>query len=185
MKGRTGLGLAPWLVLLLLLPDSGLSQPRGAGDRVLAADGLGPVRIGMTVDQAERALGARLRPRSVQEPSGCWITQRADGQDPGVAYMVVYDQIRRIDLHAHNKHVPGVRSATGVGIGSTEQSAYRAYGARLSVAPHKYTAADGGHYLTVDTPDGRSGLVFETFGGRITQVRAGLRPELDYVEGCS
>jgi hypothetical protein len=59
------------------------------------------------------------------------------------------------------------------------------YASRVAVSPHKYT---GGHYLTV-TPtapgDSAYRMVFETDGRRVTQFRAGVRPAVEYVEGCS
>lgn len=143
------------------------------------------MRIGMTVEQAEQALGVSLRPRERSASPGCWVTARADGREPDIAYMVVHGQIRRIDLLSGVRPASAARSEQGIGIGATEQAARRAYGSKLATVPHKYTGADGGHYLIPVMPDGRSGIIFETFDGRVTQVRAGLRPELDYVEGCS
>lgn len=183
--GRTGRRKLPWLVLLPLCACTAFARPSGGEAVHLSADGLGPVRIGMTMEQAEHALGTRLRPRAQDASAGCWITRRADGREPGIAYMVVYGQIRRIDLLSEKRQVPAVRSQSGIGIGSTEQATLRAYGGTLSVEPHAYTGADGGRYLKVDAPGKRSGMIFETFDGRVTHIRAGLRPELDYVEGCS
>ena len=139
----------------------------------------------MTVTEAAAALGSPLRPRAQDESPACWITRRADGRDPGIAYMVVDGRIRRIDVQPHSGQGPAVTSPEGAGIGTSERTVLRTYGARLRVEPHPYTGADGGRYLTVSASDGRSGLIFETYGGQVTDFRAGLRPELGYVEGCS
>lgn len=139
----------------------------------------------MTVAEAEAALGVPLRGRAGAESPGCWITHRADGRDPGIGYMVVHGRIHRIDVQPQNGEGPTVTSPEGVGIGTAEATARSAYGARLRVEPHPYTGADGGRYLILNTPDGRSGLIFETYAGVVTDFRAGLRPELGYVEGCS
>ena len=188
--GRTGWRLMPWLVLLPFFACAGFDRPANKHSQIhpaqiLSVEGLGPVRIGMTIEQAERALEAPLRPRERSASPACWITGRADGREPDIAYMVVHGHIRRIDLLSGRLAASAVRSEQGIGIGATEEAALRAYGSRLIVAPHKYTGADGGHYLVLIMPGGRSGMIFETFNGQVTQVRAGFRPELDYVEGCS
>ena len=188
--GRTGWRLMPLLVLLPFFACAGFDRPADTQSninsaQILSVEGLGPVRIGMTVEQAERALEASFRPRERSASPACWITGRADGRGPDIAYMVVHGRIRRIDLLSGRPPASGVLSEQGIGIGATEEAALQAYGSRLIVAPHKYTGADGGHYLVLIMPGGRSGMIFETFNGQGTQVRAGFRPELDYVEGCS
>jgi hypothetical protein len=60
------------------------------------------------------------------------------------------------------------------------------YTGRLRVLPHKYT---DGHYLIVPLgtgPDSLSRLVFETDEkGRVSTFRAGLYPQVEWVEGCA
>ena len=41
-----------------------------------------------------------------------------------------------------------------------------------------------GHYLTVRTRDKKFAIVFETDGARVTEIRAGGVPSVEYVEGC-
>ncbi|MCH8686018.1 hypothetical protein [Pedomonas mirosovicensis] len=144
----------------------------------------------MTVDEAAVALGAPLRPRAADEPPGCWITRRADGRDPGIAYMVVEGRIRRIDVQSRDRQPaaggrPDIITPEGIGIGMPEAVALRVYGTRVHVVAHPYTGRDGGHYLIVDAPRGQGGLIFETYNKRITGLRAGWQPEIGYVEGCS
>jgi hypothetical protein len=67
------------------------------------------------------------------------------------------------------------------------------FGERLEVAarakhpkgrlkPHKYD--EHGHYFVLDAPKRKAALLFEEASGRITGVRAGLQPSVEYVEGC-
>lgn len=91
--------MLPLLLPSLLLFCAGFAQPQGGqGARLLTADGLGPVRIGASVEEAARALGAPLRPRSADQSSRCWITGRADGREPGIAYLVAEGRVKRIDV---------------------------------------------------------------------------------------
>lgn len=59
------------------------------------------------------------------------------------------------------------------------------YAGRVTVQPHKYTGPEG-HYLVVSVPsDTLLRIIFETNGRVVTRYRAGRRPPVDYVEGCS
>ncbi len=75
------------------------------------------------------------------------------------------------------------RSASGVRVGSTLAQARRAYGKRLTVAPHPYF--DRGHTLLVYSADRRFALVMEANDqGRIITLRGGRLPEVAWLEGC-
>jgi len=58
---------------------------------VLTTEGLGPVKIGMTLTAAETALGARLKITYAEDADtmGCGMGRRADGRIPGVASFVL------------------------------------------------------------------------------------------------
>src|SRR5689334_1907384 len=108
--------------------------------------GIGPVRIGMTVPEAERAVGARLSVDTLEEGSNCQDVSREDGKD--VAYFMAIDGvIRRIDVLE-----PGILTVSGVGVGDTEETVKRVYGERLRIERHFYDPK--GHYLIVDSPNG-------------------------------
>jgi len=138
--------------------------------------GIGPLRAGMTLSEASAALGGALGAPSA-DTAGCRYVQWPGGP-PGVRVMVEGGRIARVDVDS-----AGVRTATGVGIGDTEEQVQRQYGGRAAVSPQKYGE---GHYLTV-TPnpsDTSYAIVFETSGGKVTRYRAGRRPQVEYVEGC-
>ena len=70
-----------------------------------------------------------------------------------------------------------------VRVGDGEEAALRTYAGRSQVLPHKYS--DTGKYIVVATSDGKRAVVVETDQGRVTQIRGGQRPAVEYVEGCS
>lgn len=75
----------------------------------------------------------------------------------------------------------GRRSA----IGDSEERIKSLYPNRVAVSPHKYT---DGHYLTVtpaEKADSAYRIIFETDGKKVVHYRAGVRPQVEYVEGCS
>ncbi len=56
---------------------------------------------------------------------------------------------------------------------------------QVRVEPHPYTGPEG-HYLIVTSPnDSMYRLIFETDGKHVVSYRAGLRPVVDWIEGCS
>jgi len=139
--------------------------------------GIGPLRAGMTLPEASAALGGALVLPAQADTAACrYVLWR--GAPPGVRVMAEGGRVVRVDVDS-----AGVRTAAGAGIGDTEERLQRLYPGRVAVAPHKY---EDGHYLTV-TPnpaDSSFAIVFETTGGKVTRYRAGLRPQVEYVEGC-
>ena len=53
---------------------------------------------------------------------------------------------------------------------------------QVTLRPHKYDAA--GHYLVFPAASGTSEILAEESAGRVTLVRGGLLPAVEYVEGC-
>jgi hypothetical protein len=53
---------------------------------------------------------------------------------------------------------------------------------------HASSTNTDGHYLTVvptSKADSPYRIIFETDGKRVLNYRAGIRPQVEYVEGCS
>lgn len=143
---------------------------------VLRADGVGPLRVGMTVDEANRAVEGGLDRTSGLEE--CDYVRPKNGP-AGVLLMVVDGRIARADVDSTS-----VSTAAGVRLGDAESRVRQAYpGAR--VEPHKYV---DGHYLIAipgAPADTLHRLVFETDGKIVTRMRGGVYPPVEYVEGCS
>ncbi len=75
-----------------------------------------------------------------------------------------------------------IATSTGARIADSEATIKTLYPS-VTVSPHKYTP--GGHYLTVAPAGAASRIIFETDGKKVVNYRAGLRPQVEYVEGCS
>src|SRR5262249_13571045 len=152
---RTTLPLLALSVWMIGAPNS------IASDKGLWRVGLrtfGPVRHGMALSEASRALGEHL---SVNDPQCDYVHPRA--LPPGTALMVIEGHVERVDIDT-----TGILTRSGVGIGSTEADIRRAYPDQIDVTEHPYTGPEG-HYLSYvprSAADSAFGLIFETDGSQ-------------------
>ena len=162
---------------LTLLIANAQTHERIAG-HALSMQGLGPIRIGMSVADFRRlglAMEAGYPPSN--DPDSRFCNQAALARFPGISVMFENGTLTRIDIDSGN-----VKSVDGVGIGTTEKDAKKIYGERLVIEPNFYDAAS--HDLKVFSADGRYGMLFETDGKEVTGFRSGLNKSVQYVEGC-
>jgi len=137
-------------------------------------DGVGPVKIGMTLAQLNAVLHEKLM-KDPQDDQACFYVNPKG--HPHVSFMIENGKVARIDVQN-----PGISTSSGIRVGDSEARAKQAYGAKLKIDPHKYI--DDGHYLTVRSSDGHFGIRFETEKGKITTFYAGAHEAIQYVEGC-
>lgn len=142
----------------------------------LHSDGYGPVRVGMTVEGAERALGVGLRPDDGEEE--CLHVEPVAAH-LGVSFMVQNGKITRASLYPGKTDITTPR---GVTLGDPEAKVRRLYGRSLKVERHAY-GDDTSRYLTYWVGRGR-GVRFEIDGGKVTAIHGGDRT-IELVEGCS
>ena len=151
---------------------------------VLRMDGIGPLRVGMTFDEARTALGGDLRmsenPVSMEDGADRCDHPRSAAFPAGVMMMVEGQRVVRLEVTSGT-----TPTAEGARIGDTEARIQQLYAGRVQVQPHKYT---DGHYLVVRpaaASDTTHLLVFETDGSAVLRFRAGQKPQVEYVEGCA
>ena len=178
------------LVSMIACRSNDQQAGRGANETALAScrdaarcawtvtpTGVGPVRFGSSLAQLNAALGDTLRPKYD-------VNDECDHLQPaafpmGMSLMIERDTIVRVDVDT-----AGIRTREGAQVGDTEQDVLALYGSRVEVQPHKYTGPEG-HYLVIRDPaDTLRLLIFETDGHRVERYRAGLRPAVEYIEGC-
>lgn len=168
-----------WLVPLVAMSTvvSAFAQPVSTETRV-TVNGIGAIKVGMTVQQARRASGLMLvrKQRPVKpDDGGCYYVAAQTGLDD-VLFMIEAGTIARVDVRNR-----AVRTLSGAHIGQTEADVQKIYGDSVRVTKHKYDPA--GHYLTV-YPESQRQVIFETDGKVVTTFRAGRLPAVGYVEGC-
>jgi len=132
--------------------------PAPVATQMMSWQGLGVVRLGMSVAEAEHALGlsdvlrnhkyavgervhvlaVQLTPRMDGMSAECWVTQRADGKDENVFYKVMNDKIVVIAvIPATGKlQSANVTDVRGIGVGASEADIRRVYGdVKIELAP--------------------------------------------------
>ena len=112
---------------------------------------------------------------------GCRYWRPGDAP-PGVSFMVQGRRLVRVDVDS-----AGILTEKGVGIGSPESAVRAAYGTGLIDRAHKYQWEAGWRYLIYRSPgesDTLRAVVFESDGQKIRTLRAGLEPQVEYVERC-
>ncbi|NEQ45510.1 MAG: hypothetical protein F6K00_19005 [Leptolyngbya sp. SIOISBB] len=149
-------------------------------DAEVRLTGVGPIKIGMTLEEATDALGLPLVPIGSNVGGDCAYYQ-PDSVSQALGLMVVDNRVIRVDVW------PGSSLATvsGVKIGSTAQDLKDIYPGQLETTPNPYTQ---GEFLTLVPQDPELSLyrlVFETDdSGVVVQYRAGQFPAVTWPDGC-
>lgn len=178
-----------FLVLVMLV----LAMPARAAE-VLSWQGVGPVKLGMTVEEAERALGAKLAPRSIVYTSDdCYATWRDDKKNPGITYVVEEGKITVINIFVAEGQTPDVADRYRVGIGATEDDIRRGY--RQAKKRRGFydrdpppEAADPAYvpefWIEAESPDRKRAILFITWAGKVTSITTGFKPMVLEPEHC-
>lgn len=144
--------------------------------------GVGPVRVGMTLDEARQAAGIPITLLDEEASPGCRYAKPA-GMNEGIGLMVIDNRIARIDIW----DAMPIKTRSGLGIGSTKAEILQRFPGQIEEQPHEYVP--GGQYLLFvpkDAADQNYRIVFETDPeGVVTQYRVGRLPEVRWIEGCA
>ena len=173
-------------VIFLILVTSVSAQAKLTERSKLAINGIGPIRVGMTVDEASQSAGIRL----IRIGSGgldeyqCSYVQ-PKGEPKGISFMVTKGRIARVDITSKR-----ITTISGARIGDNENRILSLYPGQIKATPHPYVSRppENGKYLTLvpkDAADKNYRIVFETSKNRVDRFRSGKLPEVEYIEGCS
>lgn len=150
------------------------SQQVSTGNYVVTFNSFGNVKVGMTVPEASKALGAELI-RGEGYEDACYYVESKSVK--GVLFMVTNNRIARIDIDGKD-----YVTDKGAKIGDSEEKIKSLY-PRISVNPNKYD--ESRHDMETYSSDEKYLIIFETDGNRVTGFRVGNSEEVSFVEGCS
>ena len=189
--------------------DNAAATPSPTGLTVNSQVGLkniGPVVVGMTIEQMARAAGVSLtrQPDFDQaiEATGCaymspgtipgYVPPPDSGNKSPIAFMMRAEtpagstertiKLARIDILAGD-----FETQQGIRVGSSEQEVQAAFGGASPLPPRAFIGPPY-RYLTA-TPrqeaDRDFRLIFESDGAKVVTYRAGKLPEVDFKNGCA
>ncbi|MDQ3724227.1 MAG: hypothetical protein M3376_14450 [Actinomycetota bacterium] len=140
-------------------------------DRI-SHSGLGPIKLGMTERQIERAVKRPIRLGPFPPGADCALAALA-GKTHG---LFTGRRLRRIYIRT-----PRFATREGVRVGSSEKRVLSAYAGMLRREPQKYVPEEDD--LILRTNDRK--VIFSLADGRVAEISTGRKPEIDLVEGCS
>ncbi|MEH1786757.1 MAG: hypothetical protein V7L23_14550 [Nostoc sp.] len=167
------------VAMYILATFSVNAQDRLTDQSKLFINGIGSVRVGMTVEEASISAGIKI----INDGDiGSCSQLKLQGKPEGIEFLSTNGIIARVDVYK-NKHITTVKGAR---LEDTEARIKSLYKGQIQVSHHSYVP--GGHYLTFipkDKKDRNYRIVFETDGKRVTWFRSGRLPEVEYIEGCA
>jgi len=192
MKEKSGLGWMLGLTVLgigcVVLAEPTPAQPfqiaqvKLTEESRVRTNGIGPVLVGMTVEQASRAAGVQLvQTSSGGEDYGCYYYKPQTGQPRGVAFMVRQNRIVRVDIGESS-----VTTLRGAKVGDTEKWIRSLYpGQIINGSPTVSGRGKNLVFVPRDAEDRNYRVVFETdVSGKVFTYRSGRLPEVEWIEHC-
>lgn len=161
------------------------ANPAVADDEpwVLAPNSIGPLRIGQNVEVVERYLHTKLG-YTIYENRGCSTLITKELAPLGITYTIEAKLLTRInvDFYANDPRPRSIKTAAGIGLGSTEEDLLKAY-PNARIKPNQLDPS--WHTIFVDTPERTHALVFETNGKTVKSMRSGLIPNVNPPSACN
>jgi len=156
---------------------------------------VGPVVVGMTLDQIAAAAGVDLTrqpdfDQAVAESNCAYVSPSTipgyvpppdSGNKSPLAFMIVDGKLARIDILGGDFATP-----QGIKVGSEESAVLTAYGDGEPLPPRAFIGPPY-RYLTAtprDAEDQNFRMVFESDGAKVVNYRVGQLPHVEHKQGC-
>lgn len=155
------------------------AAPALAAAPVMTRDGLGGLRVGMGIKEAERASGRKitLEKNSSDDLKACALA-RVSGL-PDVWLLLEDYRIKVITANGR-----GYATADGVRAGTGEADLRRIFGKRIEFEARPYLDSPDAHNAIVKLGGGRE-FLFQTKDRKVESIAIGDLPAVEYMEGCS
>jgi hypothetical protein len=145
----------------------------------LRLDGLGPMTIGMHVDDVERATGMAV------DISSDFSPQCRYGRLVGGPYDLFLMFSRRVLVRIDIGNESAIETDTGIGVGDPISEVEDAYGDELEHQLHPYLGNRGSYLIFDPEPEDGLLIIFETNRRNVTSFRSGFDQQVRYIEGCA
>jgi hypothetical protein len=144
-----------------------------AGAPVLSATGYGAIKFGTKLSDVEKKMSEHVAPPTDEDDAACRYVQLKSY--PEAKFMVEDGVITRADVSEKAKNT------LHISVGTT-LARVRAGHPRAQLERHQYDP--NGHYVIFKSADSKTAIVMEESEGKIVDIRGGLEPSVEYVEGC-
>ena len=159
-------------------PSTGTAEL--TSDDVVTLRALGPVTLGMTVEEAVAASGLSLtQDFGRASTDNCYYVTAGAGL-PGVAFMVVDGAVVRVEINAPSV----IATRSGVRIGTPESSVREVYPDNIRQANDAVSEGQALAFVPNDEADADYRIYFAIDGGEVSSYRLGIRPAVDNLLGC-
>lgn len=177
-------------------PTAGTQVGQFNANSPVTLKSVGPVVVGMTLDQIAQAAGVDLTrqpdyDQAVAENNCAYVSPATipgyvppadSGNKSPLAFMIVDGKLARIDILGGD-----FATAQGIKVGSEEKAVLEAYGNGQELPPRAFIGPPY-RYLTA-TPrqasDQNFRMVFESDGAKVVQYRVGQLPQVENKQGCT
>jgi hypothetical protein len=156
------------------------AAPAPTYDWKLTPAGWGPVRIGMSRGQVEKALKVELEGDAFDNQGSCIDLYSSNQKLAGLYFMFLDGKLSRISVVETSK----ITTPRGTHVGSSADEVRTAYGKKLQAEPHHYLDLPA-EYLTYWLKPKASGVRFETDAERKVQTIHAGNDSIQLVEGCA
>lgn len=159
-------------------PSTGTAEL--TSDDVVTLRALGPVTLGMTVEEAGDASGLALSQDFGRASTDNCFYVTAGADLPGVAFMVVDGAVVRVEINAPSV----IATRSGVRIGTPEASVREVYPNNIQQANDAVSEGQALAFVPNDEADADYRIYFAIDGGEVSSYRLGSRPAVDNLLGC-
>lgn len=156
------------------------AAPAPTYDWKLTPTGWGPVRIGMSQAQTEKALKIELEGEAFDNEGSCIELYSSDPDLAGLYFMFLDGRLSRVSAGENSV----IKTPRGTGVGATADEVRAAYGEKLQAEPHEYLDLPA-EYLTYWVKPSKSGVRFETDAQRKVETIHAGNESIQLIEGCS
>jgi len=177
-----------FLIIPISLASISLSLAKSDQFTILRMDGIGPIKVGMSVKEAEKAAGVKLP--SIQEEMNDCTFVAPNGNFKEIMFMAMKGKIVRAGVASEgfSQNKSKVRTAEGIGIGDSMKKVKEIYKGRIQSQGHPYGKEEKDFYLLVTPKNPKEKkhlMIFEIMEGTVQTFRSGFKGDVQASEGCS
>ena len=151
-------------------------------DSKVSLRAIGPIVIGMTLEEARAAAGMRLSGELDPEVSDTCFYVVPESTVKGVLFMVFEDVIARVEITAPSP----ITTRSGAGVGSTREELAQMYSGNLEDTDEAVFDGEAVGFVPNDESDANYRIFFELDENDVVvRYRMGIKPAVDFIEGCA